>query len=57
VNAVLKGVAEIREVLLRLHSEEWIILIACHDKEELDYLSDRIFMMEEGRIVREDSVG
>jgi ABC-2 type transport system ATP-binding protein len=57
INAIdEKGVAEIREVLLRLRSEERIILIACHDKEELDYLSDRIFMMEEGRIIREDTI-
>lgn len=57
INAIdEKGVAVIREVLRQLKSENRIIVIACHDKEELNYLSDRILLMEEGRIVREEKV-
>lgn len=57
INAIdEKGVTEIREVLLQLRSENRIIVVACHDKEELDYLADRILIMEEGKIIREETV-
>ncbi|SDJ81863.1 ATP-binding cassette domain-containing protein [Sediminibacillus albus] len=45
------GVEEIKKVLLDLKADGKCILIASHDKEELDYLSDEIFMMENGKIV------
>ena len=44
------GVEELKKLLLNLKSENKCILIASHDKEELDYLSDEIFFMENGRI-------
>ncbi len=52
INAIdEKGVTLVEEVLNELKEEGKIILIACHDKEELELLSDTIFYMEEGRIV------
>lgn len=44
------GVKEIREILLSLKSEDRIIIIACHDREELELLSDEIIDMENGQI-------
>ncbi|TCP29950.1 ABC-2 type transport system ATP-binding protein [Scopulibacillus darangshiensis] len=44
------GVEEFKAVLLDLKAKDKCILIASHDKEELDYLSDEIFMMENGEI-------
>ena len=45
------GVEEFKTVLLSLKAKNKCILIASHDKEALDYLSDEIFMMENGKIV------
>ncbi|MFC4619990.1 ATP-binding cassette domain-containing protein [Camelliibacillus cellulosilyticus] len=45
------GVKEIKALLLELKAKNKCILIASHDKEELDFLSDEIFMMENGKIV------
>lgn len=45
------GVEEFKALLLDLKANNTCILIASHDKEELDYLSDEIFMMENGKIV------
>ena len=45
-----KGMQAVRELLNRLKTEDRIILIACHDKEEMDYLADEIYYMEDGKI-------
>lgn len=45
------GVEEFKKLLLSLKRKDKCILIASHDKEELDYLSDEIFVMENGKIV------
>lgn len=45
------GVDEIRGLLLELKTEERIIIIACHDREELEYLSDEIIEISDGKIV------
>ena len=46
-------VERIKELLLELRNEERIILVACHDREELNYLSDVIIHIQEGRIVND----
>lgn len=46
-----KGVEEIREILFKLKSEERIIIVACHDREELEALSDEIIEIYEGNVV------
>lgn len=43
------GVEKIREILHRLRENGSIIIVACHDKEELEYLSDTIIHIENGR--------
>ncbi len=45
------SVKMIKEELLKLSKCGKLIIIACHDKEELEYLCDTIFEMKEGRIV------
>lgn len=52
INAIdEKGVKLVEEILDGLKKEGKIILIACHDKEELELLADEIFYMEEGKII------
>lgn len=46
-----KGVEEIREILFGLRSEERIIIVACHDREELEALSDEIIEIYEGSVI------
>lgn len=44
------GVEVIRQVMLEMKDPERIIIIACHDKEELEFLSDEIIELSEGRV-------
>ena len=46
-----KGMELVRGILRDLKEEGALILVACHDKEELDALSDEIYTLENGRIV------
>lgn len=46
-----ESVILIKEELRKLAKSGKLIVIACHDKEELEYLCDVIFEMKEGRIV------
>jgi len=46
------GVMQIRNVLLQAKSNGAIIILACHDRNELELLSDEIIKMECGRIVK-----
>lgn len=51
INAIDEaGVNEIRDILFELKDKNRIIIVACHDKEELELLADEIFEMVEGRI-------
>ena len=50
------GVKLIREILSDLKEKGIIVLVACHDKEELELLSDEIFTMEGGKIVQHKEV-
>ena len=49
------GVKTVRDILFNLKSSERIIIIACHDREEMNYLADRIYILEEGRIIGEEN--
>ena len=52
INAIDKdGVILIREILDDLKKRDKIVIIACHDAEEMRVLADEIIQMEEGRIV------
>lgn len=46
------GLQEIREGLLELRDRNRVIIIACHDREELETLSDEIIELYEGNITK-----
>lgn len=46
-----ESVERIKSILKELRDAGRLIIIACHDKEELEYLSDVIIEMKEGRII------
>lgn len=49
INAIdEKGVEQIRKILFDLKSEDRIIIVACHDREELNLLADEIIELQEG---------
>lgn len=50
-----KGVLLVREILEK-HKENSIIVVACHDREELNQLADEIFSMENGKIISHEVV-
>ncbi|MDC7302253.1 ATP-binding cassette domain-containing protein [Agathobacter ruminis] len=45
------GVEQIRNALLELKNDQRIIIVACHDREELDLLSDEIIELQDGAVV------
>lgn len=45
------GANQVREILKELKANGSIIIIACHDKEELEFLSDEIIEINDGRII------
>jgi ABC-2 type transport system ATP-binding protein len=44
------GVENVRKILAELKQTGAIILVACHDREELELLSDEIIKIAEGKI-------
>lgn len=54
-----ESVLMIKQTLLDMKAKNKLIIIACHDKEELEYLSDVIYEIKDGKIVsveaREDA--
>ena len=51
-----KGVLLVRDILIKYKEKNAIIILACHDKEELELLSDEIFTIENGSIVNHNIV-
>lgn len=49
-----EAVLSIKELLFNRRKENKLILIASHDKEELEVLSDEIFYIENGSIVKHE---
>lgn len=45
------GAKSIREILQELKEQGSLIILACHDTEELKFLSDEIYEISEGKIV------
>lgn len=43
-----EGCRLIRDIIVRCRQEGCLILLACHDREELEALSDRIYRVEDG---------
>lgn len=57
INALDESGAErIREILHEAKERGALVIIACHDSEELKFLSDEIIIISEGKIVREQTV-
>lgn len=50
-----KGVTLVREILMQ-YKKDSIIIVACHDKEELNLLADEIYSMEDGKIISKETV-
>lgn len=48
-----ESVERVKQIITRIKAEDKIIIIACHDKEELFYLADKIIEIEGGKIKRE----
>ena len=46
-----KGVNMVRDMLMEYRKKGALIIISCHDKEQLEYLSDNIIEIYEGKIV------
>lgn len=54
INAIDEnGVEEIRQLILGLRSEDRIIIIACHDRAEMELLADEVIVMENGEVIEE----
>lgn len=52
INAIdINGVESVRKIISKLKSDGSIIIVACHDKDELESLSDEIYTIFEGEIV------
>ena len=52
-----EGVEEIRSLILFLKNEKRIIIVACHDKEEMNLLADEIVHLRDGRIEGQENGG
>lgn len=51
-----ESVKKIRVMLRKLRDKGKLLIIACHDREEIEYLSDEIILMHEGRIVGREKI-
>ncbi|MDD3278021.1 MAG: ATP-binding cassette domain-containing protein [Lachnospiraceae bacterium] len=51
-----KGVELVKALLLELKKKDKLIVVACHDNGELEYLSDTIYAVENGCIGPEEKV-
>lgn len=49
------GVEEIRKILLQMKDSNKTIILASHNKEDIDVLCDEVYYMEHGRIVSNPS--
>ena len=45
-----KGVGEIRALLLKMKEENKLIILASHNREDIQILCDEVYEMEEGRL-------
>lgn len=52
-----EGVEEIRSLILSLKNEKRILIVACHDKEEMNLLADEIVHLRDGRIEGQENGG
>ncbi len=50
-----KGVREIRDIIKKEKDRGALILLASHNKEDIESLADKVYFMENGKIVREEN--
>lgn len=50
------GVELVRKLFVRLKERGSLVIVACHDREEMNILADEIFVMGEGRVERKEKV-
>ena len=48
-----KGVEQVRQLLIKEKERGALIVLACHDREDFAFLTDEVFVVEEGRIRKE----
>jgi len=48
-----KGVEQVRQLLLKEKERSALIILACHDREDFEFLTDEVFVVEEGRVRKE----
>lgn len=51
-----QGVEEIRQVIMEEKDRGALVLLASHNKEDIQKLADEVFYMENGRLVRQEEV-
>lgn len=51
-----ESVEKVKKVLLELRDKGRLIIIACHDREELEYLSDEVILIKDGKIIGSETV-
>lgn len=47
-----EGIEEIRQLLLQMKNENKLIILASHNKEDIDILCDEVYEMENGRMTK-----
>lgn len=48
-----KGVEQVRQLVLKEKERGALIILACHDGEDFEFLADEVFVVEEGRVRKE----
>lgn len=51
-----EGVQEIREILLKEKQKDKILVIASHNKEDIDVLCDEIFYLDKGKVIQHNVI-
>ena len=51
------SVEQVKKVLVDLRERDHLIIIACHDREELEYLSDEIIEIKDGTVMCKQKEG
>lgn len=47
------GIKEMRELFFQMKNEEKIILLASHNREDIDILCDEVYQIENGILIKE----
>jgi len=48
------GAKLVRDILHKFRDDGSLVILACHDTEELEFLSDEIFTLSEGKMIGHD---